>query len=71
MTEMTPWFSGKVKPKRKGVYLRKFFDGKEHYSRWNGKHWCSYWMTRQDAAMETRESQYQQCEWRGLAEQPK
>ncbi len=44
--KLTPWFKGKIKPVRKGVYEIALFDlwygGSRSYSYWNGKKWCGF-----------------------------
>lgn len=37
--KFTPWFSGRVKPVRIGVYQRLAY-GVKDYSFWNGEFWC-------------------------------
>lgn len=66
---LTPWFPGNVRPKRRGVYktwdkgLRQSF-----YNYWDGKKWNGGWGTAEDAArFGDRRCDDPVDKWRGLA----
>ena len=70
----TPWFSGKSRPTRIGVYQRVFNTLPEafvpvRYAYWNGVRWCVNEST-PDRAYKFRhhESRFQDMQWRGLME---
>lgn len=72
--ERTPWFPGSVKPKRPGVYERKYLQ-EVAFSRWNGREWlCGYFAAREhaiDRAAATRTRSFNQSvPWRGLSQDP-
>lgn len=65
--ELTPWFPGRTRPKRPGVYETTC-----GYQHWNGAYWGFFCGTPHDAFMFRRErSNEQSAEWRGLASKPK
>lgn len=68
-TKLTPWFSGDVKPARKGVYLRKYMAG-DAYSRWDGKAWMRGSWEHDLAKKMCAFSLNQHLQWRGLASPP-
>ena len=71
MSKYTDWFSGHNFPPRPGVYQRRFHDGREQFSRWDGNVWMEYRGTADHAAMCNHESAWQHLQWRGLKKEPK
>jgi hypothetical protein len=70
-TAVTPWFGGEVKPEYVGVYERQIYNSVK-YALWNGRYWCSYTATADDAMRHSHvSSDYQYAKWRGLASNPK
>lgn len=71
--KLTPWFASEQKPVRRGVYEIKpaiYPDGA--FSYWNGKRWGWICRTKEEAEQRQGERTYRQdCQWRGLAEEPK
>lgn len=68
--QLTPWFDGSEKPKRKGVYERVFFD-RLRFSRWDGKQWYVGRASAEEASQEEYPAILQDgCKWRGLAQKP-
>lgn len=67
---MTPWFPGKKKPTRIGVYEREAPTGVLCFSLWSGKHWKLLAMTKTRANHSFGESNHQALPWRGLASDP-
>lgn len=73
---LTPWFPGSVKPKRKGIYVTQYMSDAEGFSYWSGKGWASTGSTKgkavQNARLWPEPNHYTQSKrWRGLAEAPK
>jgi hypothetical protein len=72
--KFTPWFHGKIKPVRVGVYERKFIDT-PGFSYWDGKNWFIRALCENDAAYYGRKwyliSENQSRPWRGLNADPK
>ena len=81
MSKLTPWFDGKVRPSRAGVYER-VCDKVPGYSYWNGRTWFAL----STNAMAARNNgglglesifqpsglaSFQVFKWRGLAKAPK
>jgi hypothetical protein len=63
----TPWFDGKTKPVRKGVYEVKNMWFGEAYAYWTGKKWCWAEKTIKEAANFPMLEGAMQCKtWRGL-----
>ena len=58
--KMTPWFSGKVKPVRKGLYICADLEH-QWYDYWNGKLWCD--SLSKDPFPEDEQTKFR---WRGL-----
>jgi hypothetical protein len=69
---LTPWFSGKVKPARPGVYQRNTWGNKHNptYSLWNGRYW-GFSSRTPEGAVRREASNLQNKPWRGLAQEPK
>jgi hypothetical protein len=72
--ELTPWFDGKVKPARPGVYQTALFQeekerAEKRYSRWTGHEWMDSMRSPLGAAR-TNLRGCQSKEWRGLAKKP-
>lgn len=72
--ELTPWFDGKTKPARPGVYQTALFPEEKEspeprYSRWTGREWMDS-MSSPQGAMRTNLRGCQRKEWRGLAKKP-
>lgn len=68
---VTDWLAGDLHPVRKGVYSRQIRGmGQERYSLWNGRYWCAFAGSVDDAAKEFISSAYQDSPWRGLAADP-
>jgi hypothetical protein len=69
--KLTPWFPGDAKPYRPGVYERRGF-GTCRFSLWDGSMWrWSYDSVSQAASASRVRARRQNCDWRGLAEEPK
>lgn len=66
----TPWFTGRVKPVRPGVYQRNFGYAVK-FARWDGKRWFMSQYTPREAEEDTWPSGYSSLPWRGLATKPK
>jgi hypothetical protein len=69
--KFTPWFDGRTKPARKGVYER-YLSSANRYSFWDGRKWAFSGSTIK-AAQASRgngDSCYQDTPWRGLASDP-
>ncbi len=66
----TGWLSGEVQPVRKGVYERKFTDGRAggqpFFCRWNGTWWSLGSFNLKKAAKEFLPSTSQYLPWRGV-----
>lgn len=67
--EFTPWFSGHIKPARKGVY--QLWGGRRDkigYQLWDGNFWHTWEEKKDQAAKSTwiASSSSQNDEWRGL-----
>lgn len=76
MPKFTPWFPHGTKPVRKGVYNTKSawcsWDAEGAYQYWNGTQWKCTDATAAGAYRDRMyRSDYQEVEWRGLAEPPK
>jgi hypothetical protein len=69
-SQLTPWFPGDVKPSRKGIYIRKSYQGSEVYCKWDGEFWVTYAYDFFVAEKCTKASLYQNWKWRGLAQDP-
>lgn len=68
--KLTKWIPGNVKPVRKGVYQRGYATA-GRYCLWDGKVWCVFADTPEDAAdCKGVVSAVQDLPWRGLAEKP-
>jgi hypothetical protein len=67
---LTPWFSGDVRPARKGVYERMGQIG-VRYSHWNGAFW-GLTLPTPEWALQNRNSpsHHHHLRWRGLASDP-
>lgn len=73
--KLTPWFSGRAKPARPGVYIatilleRDLSDARGVYRYWNGKHWCKPAYTPDEAAAPSmhRRAIFRITYWRGRA----
>jgi hypothetical protein len=67
--EVTPWFHGGVKPKRKGVYQLPSGSGHQvGYQKWGGIGW-GVWSSDPAIAAASRhyaDAAYQDDKWRGL-----
>lgn len=75
MTKLTEWFPANVKPVHVGVYETKspvLGDDPGWYCFWNGVDFCRAYPTPRHAVERGfgTTSQYQNREWRGLAEEP-
>lgn len=69
--KLTPWFDGKVKPARPGMYQRQWLRGELRWSMWTGKHWGPTCTSKCMAAhFSTGQSALQEAPWRGLAKKP-
>ena len=73
--KLTDWFPADVKPVRTGVYETKqqnMFHG-TRFQFWNGKFWCAYTSTAEDAARasNSNKSSVHNPAWRGRANNPK
>lgn len=67
----TPWYDGKVKPVRVGVYKRRSKgSGEITYSKWNGRWWLNSTLIVNDADKQAFHSIFQRRQWCGLAEDP-
>lgn len=65
----TPWFPGRTKPVRVGVYLRKVSHSWEMYSYWDGHMWHFNSETPDEARYNwPKPSVYQKLRWCGLLE---
>ena len=67
----TKWFPGNIKPVRVGVYLRKYPHGVSRYCWWDNG-----WGTADNNPFWAKlsrgiRSEYQNLQWRGLAQEPK
>ena len=71
--KLTPWFVNGEKPARDGLYeVRSVIGQHPVFSYWDGKRWGWICPTKGEAEKRRRERTYRQdCEWRGLAEEPK
>jgi hypothetical protein len=66
----TPWFPGKVKPARPGVYERMFESGHSYFALWTGRKWMVSYFSPARAAAEDMPSPLQEAaSWRGLTQQ--
>ena len=65
--KLTDWFDADVKPVHVGWYQRNWGDFTEEYENdyWDGEHWFY------GENGKAKEYSVRNCEWRGLAEQPK
>lgn len=73
--KLTDWFPSDTKPMRVGAYETKkesAFYG-TRYQFWNGRFWCAYSNTAENAARESNsnKSSVQNPAWRGRANNPK
>lgn len=69
--KLTPWFPGRTKPIRAGVYQQ--LCGKRSrvgYQRWDGTFWYSWHFTPEAAARSTvlARTEHQNDPWRGIAQ---
>ncbi len=68
MTTVTQWFNGNQKPKHVGVYQRKLpFTEDYVFSRYDGKNWFWFSHDSKTAEKNTKKSDYQNRQWRGVA----
>lgn len=66
--KLTPWFSGRIKPVRPGVYQRKGLNGTTQWSKWDGRQWLINCVKKENAAKAKVSSFYQTgLPWRGIA----
>ena len=65
--KLTPWYPGKTKPVRKGVYQRRYGPGEIFFYYWNGEHWGMYGRTVGSATRWSyAASGWQDLPWRGV-----
>lgn len=66
----TPYFDGKVKPHRIGVYRRKVskYNDRTIFSMWDGRNWLYGSSSPEGAARQRMVSAYQRLPWCGLPE---
>lgn len=70
--KLTPWFSSNQKPVREGVYEVLPTILPEAFSYWNGNRWGLICRTKEEAKSRgATATKRQDCQWRGLAEEPK
>lgn len=77
--KLTPWFPGRIKPARPGVYLASVLlredldDHRGLYRFWNGKHWCKPGQTIAEAMEPSRlrRAIFRVQHWRGRAIPPR
>ena len=66
---LTPWFDGKTKPTRKGVYML-MSGASVGYQKWDGLGWSPWFADAHRAAKSKKgdyaSPQYQNDKWRGL-----
>lgn len=65
--KLTPWFSGKVKPVRDGVYERKYLISGAPFCRYEKGRWYCPARTVSQAAKQSDTSLLQDLPWRGVA----
>ena len=66
--KLTPWFSGDQRPVRDGVYQRDYGNGgPPFYAKWARGWWWVGSPQPEFAAVEQKESIYQDVSWRGVA----
>lgn len=76
MSKYTPWFPGRAKPVREGVYQRRLNLRSRRgapditYSLWRNGEWWFSEVSPHAAARVRTHSSYQDAPWRGLAEDP-
>ncbi len=67
--DLTPWFDGRIKPVRKGVY-QQMSGGQLGYQKWDGNKWGPWFSTPAQAAYTSpgdyARIQNQNDNWRGL-----
>ncbi len=68
--EVTPWFDGKLKPVRNGIYQRKPRSSHAEFwwSKWEDTHWNAVCELREFAERTTDHSIVQDLEWRGVCQ---
>lgn len=68
---VTPWFDGKVKPMRVGVYERRIAENyPEDFAYWNGERWTGMGETLESAYADRKGYTYfQEDQWRGIVKQ--
>lgn len=76
--EVTQWFSGNTRPKKVGVYQRRYGQHESDfgYAMWDGSVWLCYMPTKEHAALQDRDCgdvslNQAGLPWRGLASDPK
>jgi hypothetical protein len=73
-SKLTPWFDGRVKPIRRGVYMQHCAGSSKTigYQLWDGIKWRTWSETPQGAARSTSRARVscQNDPWRGLKEKP-
>lgn len=67
---LTPWFPGKTKPARDGVYERDHTSWGHSYSLFTKGRWKFPGRTPQEAAIQDVDSDCQRDPWRGLTQDP-
>jgi len=71
MSEVTPWFPGKVKPVRVGVYETAPRGVTRYYQFWDGFRWGWAGHSPKEAEQDRRlPSYHQKDKWRGLSSDP-
>lgn len=65
---LTPWFDAADRPRRAGVYRRRWPAGP--YSCWDGRQWRADAATPDAAAARTGPSRHAQAPWQGLVTPP-
>lgn len=73
---LTPWVDCATPPTLQGVYERQILAVEwipiKRFQYWNGRYWCSYGGSPNEAAEQSHiSSSYQGGSWRGLASKPK
>lgn len=63
--KLTDWYSPNIKPKRKGVYITRYY-GAIYFQRWTGRCWNVRMGTINSADEATHKSRYQNVEWKGI-----
>jgi hypothetical protein len=74
--DLTPWFDGRTKPIRVGVYMLKCGGAglRDGYQHWDGKTWGPWHPSAEHAAQrrpdQRADLKYQNDNWRGLRKKP-